>query len=198
MRFYPVIHEVESVSALLQRHRLTIDDVYKMLEVGILNEGDRLELIEGELIDLPPMGPLHAGVGEYLEDTLRSALHQVAYVRIQKPVRLDQNNELETDISVIKHADDYYRSRHPLPTDVYLLIEIADSSLRKDRQIKLPLYARHNIPEVWIVNLEGKKLEVYRQPLPDKAEYSVITHYSDGKVAPEKYPEAQIAVLEIF
>lgn len=186
------------MSAVMTHHRLSVDDLYKMLEVGILSEDDRVELIEGELINMSPMGPLHAGVGDYLEDILRTSLQQQAFVRVQKPIRLNQQNELEPDISVIKRADDFYRNRHPSPTDVYLLIEIADSSLAKDRKIKLPLYATHNIPEVWIVDLIDQRLEVYRQPLSTQKIYSETARYGDGIVSPQQFTEVQVEVAEIF
>jgi Uma2 family endonuclease len=186
------------MSAVLTHHRLSVDDLYKMLDVGILSEDDRIELIEGELIDMSPMGPLHAGAGDYLEDALRASLQQQAFVRIQKPIRLDQQNELEPDIAIVKRADDYYRSHHPSPSDVYLLIEIADSSLSKDRKVKLPLYAVHKIPEVWIIDLLDRCLEVYRQPIPAQKSYAVTERHNDGTVAPQQFPEARIEVTGIF
>ena len=186
------------MAAVVTRHRLTVSDFYKMAEVGILTDEDRVELIEGELIEMSPMGPLHAGVGDLLEEILRSALGQVATVRSQKPLRLDDKSELEPDIVVVERSNDHYRKAHPIPANVYLVIEVSDTSLHKDREVKIPLYAQHSTPEVWLVNLVEACLEVYRHPQPAECRYTQITRHSKGIVAPERFPTVNVDVAGLF
>ncbi len=135
-----------------------------MGEVGILNPGDRLELLEGEIYEMSPIGSPHAAC----VDTLAYLLHELAnrryVVRVQNPVRLNDLSEPQPDVALVRWRDDFYRQAHPTPADVLLLIEVADSTVETDRSFKLPLYAKAGVPEVWIVNLPDEVLEIYAGP----------------------------------
>ncbi len=154
-------------SGLLQRHRLSVADYYRMAEAGVLAQGARVELIKGEIVDMPPMRSRHAAAVGRLMRRLVVAVGERALVTCQTPLRLDERSELEPDLMVIRlRADDYSRS-HPGAADVLLLIEVSDSSSRYDREIKLPMYARHGVVEVWIVDLDNGLLSLFRQPAGD-------------------------------
>ncbi len=149
---------------LPRRHGFSRDDYYRMAAAGILGEDDRVELIEGEIIDMAPIGSHHAGTITDLNARLQRALAGMALVSVQSPVILSDRSEPEPDLAVLKRRADCYRSGHPEPADVFLLIEVAETSLAYDREVKLPLYAAHGIPETWIVDLEGHQLGIHRQP----------------------------------
>ena len=147
-----------------RRHKLDVDAYYRMAEAGILREGDRVELIDGEIIDMAPIGTDHGGTVDHLTEALVMACHGRAIVRVQGPVRLDRFNEVGPDFAILRRREDYYRTAHPGPGDVLALIEVAHSSLRYDRKVKLPLYARFGIAECWIVDLKNRKADIHRQP----------------------------------
>lgn len=146
------------------RHAYSVDDYYRMAEAGILRRGDRVELIEGEIIDMVPIGSRHAAAVTRIGNTLMFSVGSEAIVAIQNPVRLSQYSEPQPDIALLRTRDDFYAAAHPGPSDVLLLVEVADSTLRFDRDIKLPLYARHGIPEVWLVDIENAQFTIYREP----------------------------------
>jgi Uma2 family endonuclease len=147
-----------------RRHRLTVDDYYRMAEVGILDPDARVELIDGEIIDMVPPGSPHAATVTYLTHVLMSAVANRALVRVQNPVRLSRYSEPQPDLALLRRRDDYYRERHPQSDDVLLIVEVAATSLRYDRKKKVPLYERHGIPEMWLVDLGGRRFVRYRAP----------------------------------
>jgi Uma2 family endonuclease len=151
---------------IFQRHRLTVAEYYRMGEAGILAQDAHVELIEGEIIDMPPIGSPHAGTVDYIADALRLACSEQAIVRVQNPVFLDLHSEPQPDIALLRSRPDFYRSAHPTPADVLSIIEVADTSLAYDTQIKLPLYALHGIPEVWLADLPNRQFLVHRTPTP--------------------------------
>lgn len=151
-----------------RRYRLSADGYERMGEAGILGEDDRVELLEGEIIDMPPIGSPHGGAVKRIANRLVHAIAETeAIVAVQDPLRLSDFSEPEPDIALLKPRDDFYSARHPGPEDVLLLIEVAETSLRYDRDKKLPLYARAGIPECWLVDLSGKALWIYRDPGPE-------------------------------
>jgi Uma2 family endonuclease len=147
-----------------RRHRITVDEYYRMAEVGLLAPDARVELIDGEIIDLAPIGPSHSSVVSELARLLVLAVGDLGIVQIQGAVRLDGSSEPQPDIAVLARRGHRYRREHPSPGDVLLLIEVSDTTLRDDRDVKVPLYARHGIPEVWIVDLQNAELRFYRVP----------------------------------
>src|SRR5262245_21444296 len=149
-----------------RRHRITVEEYYRMAEVGLLAPDARVELIDGEIIEMPPMGIRHAAVVRQLQELLTDAVGKRALVQAQLPVRLDNYSEPEPDLAVLMRREDFYRQRHPAPSDTLLAIEVSESTLRFDRKVKATLYARHGIPELWIVDTRGKQLHVSRNPTP--------------------------------
>ena len=155
---------MHAITDLPRRHWLTVDDYYRMAEVGILDDDARVELIDGEIIDMAPPGSAHAATVTYLTEVFMSAVGGMASVRVQNPVRLSKYSEPQPDLALLRRRDDFYRERHPQPDDVLLIVEVAASSLRFDRKKKVPLYARHGILELWLVDLGGRRLVRYRAP----------------------------------
>ncbi len=140
----------------------TVDEFHRMAEAGILGEDDRVELIEGELIEMTPIGSRHAACVNRLVKHLSGP--EPYLLSVQNPVSLDPRTELQPDIALLKPRPDYYASAHPGPGDVILVIEVADPSAATDREVKLPLYAKTGVPEVWLVDLPAGVVEVYRDP----------------------------------
>jgi Uma2 family endonuclease len=146
--------------------RYSVDDYEEMIRLGVLTENDRVELIRGEIVAKMPIGPKRAICVEGLNERLVLRTIGIASVRIQDPVRL-VDSEPEPDISLVRPPRQRYASEHPRPPDIFLIIEVADSSLDYDRDTKRPMYAEAGITEYWIVNLVDDCLEVYRGPQPD-------------------------------
>ena len=165
------------------RHRLDVDAYYKMAEAGILTRAHRVELIDGEIIDLNAIGSPHAAVTNRLARLLnRTVADATALVSVQSPLRLDTFNEPEPDLMLLRPRADDYRASHPTAVDVLILIEVSDTSLPYDRGTKLALYARFGVPEVWIVDIFGAAVEVYRQP--KEGGYSSRERRTSGALAP--------------
>jgi Uma2 family endonuclease len=187
----------DSIPPML-KHRLTVRDFHKMGEAGIFDEDARVELIEGELFDMPPIGSGHAGVVMLFIHLFTRAIGELAIVGAQTPIVLGEESEPQPDIVLLKSRDDFYRRSHPTPEDVLLLIEVADSSTYYDRSIKIPLYARYRIPEVWLIDLPHKRLEVYRNPKPEYAVYQRLEQYYEGSVSPQLLPDVTISIADLF
>jgi Uma2 family endonuclease len=146
------------------RHRLTRQDYYRMGEAGILRQDDRVELLEGQFIDMPPIGPRHAIVTDNLTELLVTGFAGRARVRCHEPVVLDDGSEPQPDVALVRRPWRGYPHTHPAPDDIFLLIEVADGSLAFDSSVKLRLYALAGIREVWIVDLTTDGVLVYRDP----------------------------------
>lgn len=149
----------------LKQRLLSVQEYHRMAETGVLAEEDRVELLNGRIIYMSPIGSKHAACVEKIVELLKQALAGQAMARAQNPVILDEHSELEPDVAIVKTKDNYYADRHPVADEVILVIEVADTSIEKDRLVKQPLYAAAKIPEYWIVNLEKDEVEVYRSPL---------------------------------
>ena len=178
------------------RYRLTVAEYHRLGENGIFDEDSRVELIEGDLIAMPPIGCQHAG---HLDHIARPFFRRITqgFVRVQNPIQLDDHSEPQPDLAVLRYREDFYTQSHPRPEDVLLLIEVSDSTLRYDRDIKVPLYAKAGIPEVWLLDVAGQRLEVYRRPSPDG--YREI-HYPAlaETIAPVLLPELIVSVASLF
>ena len=153
-----------SSSAANVRHKLSVSDYYRMGDAGILHEDDRIELIEGDLIEMSPIGSYHAGIVGRLTKVLTIMAGDKAVIWPQNPLRLGTYSEPQPDVMVLKPRPDDYIDALPEPADVIVLIEVADSSIDYDRKTKLPLYARNGVKEVWLVDLNARQLERYTQP----------------------------------
>ena len=146
------------------QHKLTVSDYYRMGDAGILHEDDRIELIDGDLIEMSPIGSHHAGIVGRLTKVLTIMAGDQAVVWPQNPLHLGTYSEPQPDVMVLKPRPDDYIDALPEPADVIVLIEVADSSINYDRKTKLPLYARNGVREVWIIDLNTRQLERYTQP----------------------------------
>ena len=180
-----------------QRRRFTVAEYYALADAGILAHTERVQLIDGEIIVMPPIGNRHASGVDRLGEAWISRLQGAAHVRIQGPVRLDENSEPEPDVLLLLRRDDFYETAHPGPADVLLLIEVADSTLDFDRNTKLRLYANAGIPEVWIVNLRDRRVEAYAEP--DDGAYAAVRHFEVGDtISPQAFPDIALPVERII
>lgn len=149
----------------VERHRFDVTEYHRMLEVGLLTEDDRVELIGGEIVDMTPIGWRHMRCVTRLTTLLVPLVSGRDYVvSVQNPVRLGISDEPEPDFALLANEP---RGDLPTPEDVHLVIEVSDSSPSYDKEIKLPLYAGSGLREVWIVDLQGQRIEVYTEPAPD-------------------------------
>jgi len=189
---------VEEQTQLITRHRFTVKDFLKMGEAGILAENARVELIEGDVVDMAPIGSGHAGRVNLLIHFLSRAIGDAAIVSPQNPIILSEYSEPQPDVTLLKPRADFYTRSHPEPDDVLLLIEVADSSVRYDRFVKIPLYARYGLREVWLLDLPQKRLEAYRGLRPDHTGYESVTHYHDGSVSPEALPDVVLNIADLL
>jgi Uma2 family endonuclease len=191
-----VIHE--SIWAQLPRHKLTVEDYHQMGEAGIFGPEERVELIEGELIDMSPIGPFHSGLGNALVAAFGHLGRGRAVISVQNPIHLGPRSEPQPDFALLRFRPDSYKSRLPTAADVLLLVEIADNSLRYDREVKMPLYARHAIPEYWLVNLSGQVVEVHRDPDPAQGSYRETRVLAEGPLAPLRFPDLSLDIRELL
>lgn len=139
-------------------------EYYRMAEAGVLSPDDRVELIEGEIVRMSPVGSRHAACVRRLDALLNREAGHVAQVSVQSPIRLSDFSEPQPDIALLIPRNDFYANAHPIPADVLLIIEVSETSVEYDRGIKLPLYARAGIPQVLIVNMPGEIIENYSEP----------------------------------
>ena len=139
---------------------------------------------------------LFGNISNYLLSLLAYRLHGKAVVAGQNPVVLSNYEEPQPDIAVLRWRNDYYRTVHPHAEDVLLIIEIADSTLRYDRDVKMPLYAKNGIPEVWLLDIQSRQLEIYREPI--NGEYRQRDNRRAGQIAPILCPDAVIDLAELF
>jgi len=168
-----------------------------MADAGILHEDDRVELIEGEIVLMTPIGRRHAACVAELTRLLVPAVGNRALLWPQNPITLPNESEPQPDIVLLRPRADRYRQDDARPEDVLLLVEVADTSQRYDRTVKLPLYGAAGIPEVWIVDLAGEVIEVYRRPTP--SDYSQVEQVGrGGVVAPVAFPDIVLPVDTIL
>jgi Uma2 family endonuclease len=180
----------------LPRHKLSVTHYHRMIQAGILGRDDHVELIEGDLIEMAPTGPEHADLVAYLGQCLRT---QSAFlVREEKPVTLPDHSEPEPDLALVKPRR--YADSHPHPADVVLIIEVADTSLEKDQQVKLPLYARFGIPEVWIVDVRQRTVDIFweTQTTASGARYAQSKRVEQGVLESETLSGIQVAMDQLW
>jgi Uma2 family endonuclease len=180
-----------------RRHRITVDEYYRMAEVGLLAPDARVELIEGEIIDMPPIGPDHGSVVDRLTHLLVHAVGDRAIVRVQGAVRLSRASEPQPDVALLAPRKDYYRAGQPSGADTFLLIEVSDSTLRYDRDVKVPLYARHGVPEVWIIDLQASRILSFRSPADGKYRDETSTE-APGDTAIKALPGLTVDLSELL
>ena len=179
------------------KHRFSTREYYQMAMAGVLKPDARVELLDGEILDMSPIGPFHGGVLNHLGYMFNREARGRWMVSIQNPVHLDDHSEPQPDLTLLRPAADNYKTNHPGPEQVFLLIEVADTSLEYDREKKVPSYGRAGIAESWLVNLEEETIEVYRQP--HLAGYQSITILRAGaKACPLAFADVEIDVADLM
>ena len=179
------------------KRRFTVQEYYCMGEAGILRPDERTELIKGEIYVMPPVGPGHAECGSKVERSFHRRLGDRAVVRSQYPIRLPDDGEPQPDVALVRPRPEGYGRSHPQPEDVFLLVEVSDTSLKHDREVKLPLYAAAGIPEVWLMDLPDDRIEVHCDPSPEG--YRSISFVPrGGTVTPLAFPEINIPCAELL
>jgi Uma2 family endonuclease len=180
----------------LARYRFTVDDYQRMGEAGILGEDDRVELIDGEVLKMSPIGHRHVSSVFRLNRAFQR-LGERAIVSIQSPIRLDDHAEPQPDATLLRPRPDIYRDGIPTANDVLLVVEVADSSVEYDRQVKAPLYAHSGIPEYWLVDLQRDHIVVSCDPTADG--YATPRVFRRGEtIAPLAFPDLVVAVDDIL
>jgi Uma2 family endonuclease len=179
------------------KHRFSVKEYNRMTETGVLKPDARVELLNGEIIDMSPIGPFHGGVTIYLNGIFAAACRGRWMTSVQNPLHLDDHSEPQPDLLLLTPSPDFYRKRHPQPQDVFLVIEVSDTTLVFDREEKLPAYGRAGIPEVWIVNLIDLAVEIYREPHFTGYEKKLILRAGD-KAIPTAFPDAAVDVAELL
>ena len=182
---------------LAPRRLFTVEEYYAMSRSQILSGNIRVELIEGEMRQMTPIGIRHASCVMWLNHFFSQNLKERAIVNTQNPLRLSEHSEVQPDLTLLSFRSDFYRDRHPTPADVFLVIEAADSSLEYDRTEKIPLYARHAISEVWLVDLEKQIVESYLEPAFQGYQNSRIWHVGET-IIPHFFPDIVVDVKDIF
>lgn len=183
--------------ALPSRHRFSVDEYHHMAAVGVLTPGDRVELLDGEVVHMNPIGSRHAACVRRIQRLFGDALRGQALVSVQSPVRLGPHSEPEPDVALLRFRDDDYADAHPGPADVFLLVEVADTTLAWDRRYKLPLYAASGVDEVWLVDLATGTVEISTGPAGPGYE-KVRQTDRDGTVTPQAFPSFSFAVSDLL
>jgi Uma2 family endonuclease len=179
------------------KHRFNVKEYYRMAETGVLRPDARVELLNGEIIDMSPIGPFHGGVTNFLNQFFTNAAKNRWITSVQNPIRLDDHSEPQPDLVLLKPAPDFYRKHHPRPADVFLVVEVSDTTLEGDQTEKLPVYGRSDIAEVWIVNLNEFAVEVYREPHFNGYGSKAILR-AGSQAIPLAFPDAAVDVAELL
>jgi Uma2 family endonuclease len=185
------------MAVAISRRRFTVDDYHRMGQTGILSERDRVELIDGEVVAMTPIGPRHNASVDRANRALVMAAGDTAIVRVQGSVRLSLYTEPEPDIALLRPRPDFYAPRHPGPADILLLIEIADSSIDYDREVKAAVYAMAGVPEYWLVDVNDRIVSCHTDP--HDGTYRVIHPFAPGqKLAPRLLPSCVIGTDDLL
>ena len=182
---------------LVTTRRFTVDEYHRMGAAGIFREDDRVELLDGAIVEMSPIGPRHASCVDRINRLLSQRAGDRAIVRVQNPAVLDQHGEPQPDVVLARPRADWYAAAHPRPDDVLLLIEVSDTSTDYDRGRKVPAYARSGIPEVWLVDVGARRIEVYRDPRRDGYVDVRIAQPGD-RITPQALPDVSLAVSDIL
>lgn len=193
-----MVGDEDTMAVALRRRRFTLDEYHRMGETGILHEDDRVELIEGEIIEMTAIGSRHAATVACIHNLFATRLGDRAVVWSQNPLLIARlQSEPEPDVMLLAPRADVYRSGLPEPPDVLLLVEVADSSLAYDRRTKLPLYARAGVTEAWLVDLEASCVEIHRAP-GESGYRDVTVPRPDESFAPAAFPALVLTLRDIL
>ncbi|HZS48799.1 MAG TPA: Uma2 family endonuclease [Blastocatellia bacterium] len=185
------------MSVQIDKWVFTVDEYNRMTTAGILTEDDRVELIRGELIRMSPIGSGHAACVKRLNNILGKKASAYAIISVQDPVQIDNYSLPQPDLALLTSRADFYSHSHPTGNDVLLIIEVSDTSIEYDRNVKLPLYAEASIIEVWLVNLREDRIEVYSRPVAGK--YKDVRFVNRGEsISPIALPDVTVSANEIL
>jgi Uma2 family endonuclease len=188
----------DTMALTLRRRRFTLDEYHRMGEAGILGEDDRVELIEGEIIEMSPIGSRHAGTVARIQHLFSTRLGDRAVVWSQNPLLLARHqSEPQPDVVLLAPRADFYTGRLPGPPDVRLLVEVADASLLYDRRMKLPLYARAGVVEAWLADLEAGRIEIHHGPTGGRYRRVRVPRVSEP-FAPAAFPDLAVTLAELL
>lgn len=168
-----------------------------MADAGLFGEDDRVELLDGEVVEMAPIGSRHAACVKWLTAFFTARLGHRAIVGVQDPMGLSERSEPQPDLTLLRPRPDYYAAGHPAPADVLLVIEVADTTVGSDRGVKVPLYAAAGVSEVWLVDLSAGEVPSFRRPA-EAGYQEVRAHTAGDRLAPLAYPDAELAVAEMF
>ncbi|HEY9621652.1 MAG TPA: Uma2 family endonuclease [Crinalium sp.] len=173
--------------------RWKVDEFYQMAQTGLLQPDEQVELLEGQIIQMTPQGPLHAATTDYTADLLKDALLGKALIRVEKPLRISDYSEPQPDVAVVHLHPRRYADEHPRPDQVYLLVEISDSSLDYDCETKASLYAQARIHDYWVLDARNRQLTVFRDPQQGRYTQTVILD-ENARIAPSAFPNVELTV----
>lgn len=181
----------------VRARRFSVEEYHQMVRAGILKEDDRVELLEGEIIEMTPIGPRHAVCVAGLTEHFARSVAPRAVVWGRSPIRLGPYSEPQPDVALLRPPRTRYADAHPGPSDILLVIEVGDTTVEDDRTRKIPIYARASIREAWLVNLPGESIEVYRDPARDGYR-DVRTVRRGESLAPQAFPDVTLTVDELL
>jgi Uma2 family endonuclease len=181
----------------IERRLFTIEEYDRFIEVGVLTEDDPVELINGEVIKMSPISSPHVGCVNRLNRLFSQRAGAEVILHIQNPIHIDKYSEPEPDVVLLKYRADYYADSLPRPSDALLLIEVADTSLSYDPQVKVPLYAKAGVGEVWVVDVENRLVYVYRNPIKGKYQETIVIKPGDT-IALATFLEMTVMVDEVI
>jgi Uma2 family endonuclease len=192
------VSDMASNTTEMARSRpITADEYHRMGEIGILGPDERVELLNGRIIEMPPIGPRHSYVVISLDALMQRTLGDRAVVVAQGPIRLDRFSEPQPDVLIVRGPREQYASHHARPEDTLLVIEVAESTLRYDRGEKLRAYARMGIAEYWIVDIAHERLHAFTEPDGERYRTEVVVERG-GQIAPRALPDDLVALDDIL
>ncbi len=183
--------------AQLAKRLFTVEEFHRMGRAGVFSEDDRVELLDGEIVQMTPIGSRHAACVKRLIRLFDRAVGDRAIVAAQDPLQLGAHSEPQPDLMLLKPRSDFYGETHPTATDVFLLVEVADTSADTDREAKIPLYARFGVPEVWLVDVAADTIEVFRRPTSHGYDESRLLHRGEY-LNPQTFPDLVFAVEAVL
>ncbi|MEG3956589.1 Uma2 family endonuclease [Microcoleus sp. herbarium2] len=183
--------------SLLDIRLLTVQEYHRMAEMGILEADERVELLAGQIVKMAAKGTSHGAALKRTVELLQNLLWGLVLLSIQDPVRLNNFSEPEPDIALLVRDPLYYEDRHPTPSEVYLIIEVADTKLRRDCGIKATIYAQSGIADYWVLDVNNRQLHVFREPSQDGYQSRVILG-DDGSISPLQFPDISFMVREML
>jgi Uma2 family endonuclease len=190
---------MEAIDTLTPIHRISVEQFHRMIEAGVFSKGDRVELLDGEMRDMTPIGPPHSSCTDSLTMTFAPKLADKAIVRVQGALVLDDGTELYPDLLILRQRADRYRQSNPTGDDTYLVIEVADTSLSVDLGTKLPKYARAGIRRYWVVDINNRAIHDYRDPAPFGGRYRQLHTVTEGALSVTiEEVEIRVDVRDLF